>query len=125
MAGRILIVDDYPNAAEILRRWLNHSGREIRTASDGLQALETAEQFLPHVILLDIDIPKLSGFEVAQRIRQQPWGRNTILIGLTGWVQSETRVRADIAGFDALMFKPLNYSQLSALVGAFFQSNQE
>jgi CheY-like chemotaxis protein len=125
MPCRILIVDDYPEAAEILERWLKRSGNEIKTATDGLQALRTAEEFLPDVMLLDMDIPKLSGFEVAYRIRQQPWGRNMIVIGLTGWLALEERQRGENACFDAFLLKPVTYAQLSALLTDFLPSNKE
>jgi CheY-like chemotaxis protein len=121
MPGRVLIVDDYPKAAEVLGRWLQRSGREIRTACDGIQAFETAEQFLPDVMLVDIKLPRLDGYEVAERIRQQPWGKHTVLIALTGWISDEDRARAREAGFTAVLLKPFDRAELSAMIAECFR----
>jgi CheY-like chemotaxis protein len=126
MPGRILIVDDYRNTAEIIGRWVQRSDkqREVKTAVDGLQALRTAEEFLPDLILLDIHIPKLSGFEVAEKIRQQPWGAGIVLVGLSGWISPDERRRIQESGFNALLLKPLNYEELSRLLGELFPANR-
>jgi CheY-like chemotaxis protein len=126
MPGRILIVDDYRNTAEIIGRWVQRSDkqREVKTAVDGLQALQTAEEFLPDLILLDIHIPKISGFEVAQKIRQQPWGAGIVLIALSGWISPDDRQRIQESGFNALLLKPLNYEELSRLLVEFFPTNR-
>jgi CheY-like chemotaxis protein len=98
--------------------------REVKTAVDGLQALQTAEEFLPDLILLDIHIPKISGFEVAQKIRQQPWGAGIVLIALSGWISPDDRQRIQESGFNALLLKPLNYEELSRLLVEFFPTNR-
>ncbi len=113
---RILVVDDYPNAAEGLARWLRRLQHEVRVAFDGLQGIEAAEQFQPEIVLLDIGMPKLNGYETAERIRQQPWGKQMVLVALTGWGQAEDRERSREAGFDLHLVKPVDYGQLRALL---------
>ena len=84
---RILVVDDNHDSALSLAMMLSIMGHETRTAHDGESAVETAESFLPEVVLLDIGLPKLNGYEVAQRIREKPWGASMFLIAVTGWGQ--------------------------------------
>ena len=84
---RILVVDDNHDSALSLAMMLSIMGHETRTAHDGESAVETAESFLPEVVLLDIGLPKLNGYEVAQRIREQAWGASMFLIAVTGWGQ--------------------------------------
>jgi PAS domain S-box-containing protein len=113
---RILVVDDYPNAAESLAKWLRRFGNEVEVAFDGLEAIEAAQQFRPDVMLLDIGMPKLNGYETARRIRQQPWGKHMVLVALTGWGQEEDRKRTREAGFDLHLVKPVDHSQLAAFL---------
>jgi CheY-like chemotaxis protein/two-component sensor histidine kinase len=115
---RILIVDDYPNAAESLARLLRWMGNEVRTALDGLEGVEAAETFRPEVILLDIGMPRLNGYEAAARIRAQPWGKQIVLIALTGWGQAEDRQRTQAAGFDVHLVKPIDHGQLTILLAS-------
>jgi PAS domain S-box-containing protein len=114
---RILVVDDYPNAAESLARWLRRSGHQVRTALDGLQAIETAQTMRPEIVLLDIGMPKLNGYDAARKIRSYDWGKDIVLIALTGWAQEEDRRRTREAGFDGHLVKPVNYGQLTELLG--------
>src|SRR4026209_1537269 len=79
---RILVVDDNHDSALSLAMMLSIMGHETRTAHDGESAVETAESFLPEVVLLDIGLPKLNGYEVAQRIREQAWGASMFLIAV-------------------------------------------
>jgi PAS domain S-box-containing protein len=111
---RILVADDYPGAAETLARWLRRCGHEVRTAVDGLQAVETACDMRPEVVLLDLGMPKLDGYDAARQIRAQPWGKPMVLIALTGWAREEDRQRTRAAGFDAHLVKPFSYDQLIA-----------
>jgi len=111
-AQRILVVDDNVDAAMMLERLLQLNGKQTRTAHSGLDALEVAEQFRPHLILLDIGLPKLNGYEVCRRIRQQPWGKDMVVIALTGWSQEEDRKRSKEAGFNAHFVKPLEREAL-------------
>jgi PAS domain S-box-containing protein len=113
---RILIVDDNRDAAESLALLLGVGGNEIHVAHDGEEALEAAERLRPDVILLDIGLPKLNGYEVCRRIRQHPWGRAIAIIALTGWGQAEDRRRSDEAGFDAHLVKPVKYDDVMALL---------
>lgn len=98
--SRILVVDDNKDSADSLAMLLRLKGNEIRTAHDGLEAVSAAETFHPELVLLDIGLPKLNGYDVARRIRQQPWGRDVILVALTGWGQDEDRRRSKEAGFN-------------------------
>ncbi len=88
---RILVVDDYPHAAESLARRPKRLGHEVQMATDGRQALETAERFRPQVIFLDIEMPELNGYQVATTIREQPWGKHVVLVALTGIGTEEDR----------------------------------
>jgi CheY-like chemotaxis protein len=112
---RILIVDDNPDAVSSLKVVLTTMGYEVRTAQDGPHALEAAEDFRPQVILLDIGLPKLSGYEVARKIRDQPWGRSILLVATTGWGQLDDRQRARQAGFDHHLVKPVDSATLDEL----------
>jgi CheY-like chemotaxis protein/anti-sigma regulatory factor (Ser/Thr protein kinase) len=104
---RILVVDDNKNAAQMLGMLLKALGNDVRTVFDGLAALEMAAQFRPDVVLLDIGMPKLDGYETARRIRREPWGKNMILAALTGWGQEEDKRRTREAGFDHHFVKPV------------------
>ena len=111
-AQRILVVDDNVDAAVMLERLLHLNGKQTRIAHSGLDGLEVAEQFRPHLILLDIGLPKLNGYEVCRRIRLQPWGKDMVVIALTGWGQEEDRKRSKEAGFNAHFVKPLERAAL-------------
>ena len=105
---RILVVDDNEDAAEALAQILRLSGHEVRTAHDGLEALDVAPAFLPQVVMLDLGMPNLNGYETAARIRAQPWGRAIPLVALTGWGQPSDRQRTVAAGFNAHLVKPVD-----------------
>ena len=113
---RILVVDDNKDSADSLKMLLRLKGNDIRTAYDGLEAVEVAETFHPELVLLDIGLPKLNGYDVARRIRQQPWGRDVVLVALTGWGQDEDRRRSQEAGFNFHIVKPLELATLEGLV---------
>lgn len=114
---RILVVDDNQDSAVTLGMLLRLKGNEIRAAHDGLQALAIAETFRPELVLLDIGLPKLNGYDVARRIRAQEWGRKSILVALTGWGQDEDRRRSKEAGFDFHLVKPVDLAHLETLLG--------
>ena len=109
---RILVVDDNRDTAESLAELLNIADMETQTAHDGLEAVASAEAFRPNVVLLDIGLPKLNGYDVCRRIREQPWGKKMVLVALTGWGQEEDRRQSKDAGFDHHMIKPVDYEAL-------------
>lgn len=113
---RILVADDFPESAAALARLLQHDGNDVQTARDGIEAFEVAERFHPDIVVLDIAMPKLNGYETARKIREQPWGKNLILIALTGWGQPEDRQRTQAAGFDAHLTKPVNYDGIMEIL---------
>ena len=115
---RMLIVDDNRDAADSLAMLLRTTGNEIRTAYDGLEALQVASEFRPEVVLLDIGLPKIDGHEVAQRIRREPWGARVCLIAVTGWSDESDRARSRAAGFDHHLVKPLDTAHLAQLLSA-------
>jgi two-component system CheB/CheR fusion protein len=104
---RILVVDDNETAAKMLGMLLEALGNEVRTAFDGLAALDMAGEFRPDIVLLDIGMPKIDGYEVARRFRQESWGQQVVLAALTGWGQEEDKRRARAAGFDHHFVKPI------------------
>jgi signal transduction histidine kinase/CheY-like chemotaxis protein len=115
---RVLIVDDNRDAADSLAMLLRIAGNEVRTAYDGPEALEVAQEFRPRVVLLDIGLPKMDGHEVAQRLRQEPWGRPMVLIAVTGWSDETDRAKSRAAGFDHHLVKPLDTAHLAQLLDA-------
>jgi signal transduction histidine kinase len=117
-ARRVLVVDDNPDSLESLAMLLSISGNETRTAHDGLEALAEAEGFRPELVLLDIGLPKLNGFDAARRIREQPWGKEMVLVALTGWGQDAHRRKAKESGFDLHMVKPVALESLKELLAS-------
>jgi signal transduction histidine kinase/ActR/RegA family two-component response regulator len=113
---RILIVDDNRDAADSQAMMLRILGNETRTAYDGLEGVQLADTFRPDVVLLDIGLPKLNGFEACRRIREQPWGKKLILVAMTGWGQEEDHRRSHEAGFDGHMVKPVDPKSLIKLL---------
>jgi PAS domain S-box-containing protein len=109
---RILVVDDNQDSARSLAMLLRLTGNETHMSYDGLEAVEAAARFRPDVILMDIGLPKLNGYEAARRIRQQPWNRHAALIALTGWGQEEDRQRSRAAGFNSHLVKPVDLDDL-------------
>jgi len=116
VSRRILVADDNADAMESLATLLELEGHQVIRATNGPLALEAAEQHLPEVILLDIGMPQLDGYEVARRIREQPWGTQMLLVALTGWGQDSDRRRSRDAGFDCHLVKPLNLEELTPLL---------
>ncbi|HYE88671.1 MAG TPA: response regulator [Vicinamibacterales bacterium] len=113
---RILVVDDNHDSALSLAMMLSIMGHETHTAHDGESAVATAESFLPDVVLLDIGLPKLNGYEVAHRIRERAWGASMFLIAVTGWGQEEDRQRSSEVGLNVHMVKPVEPSALEKLL---------
>jgi CheY-like chemotaxis protein len=115
---RVLVVDDNRDAAASLAMMLSLVGHETRTAQDGLEALELAEVFRPDAILLDIGLPKLNGYDVCCRIREQSWGKRSFIVAITGWGQEDDRRRSREAGFDQHLVKPVDFAALETLLAA-------
>jgi CheY-like chemotaxis protein len=109
-------VDDNRDGADTLAMMLKIMGHETRTAHDGVEALAAAEAFRPDVVLCDIGLPKLNGYEVARRIREQGWGEGMVLIAQTGWGQEEDRCRSKEAGFNFHLVKPVDPDALEKLL---------
>ena len=113
---RILVVDDNEDAAATLAVLLNLMGHETRTACDGMEALDIARLFHPEVALLDIAMPRLNGYETARRMRQEPWGRDMLLVALSGWGQDADRLKSSSAGFDSHLVKPVDVVEIERVL---------
>jgi PAS domain S-box-containing protein len=113
---RILVVDDNRDSADSLAMVLQLRGNETRAAYDGLEAVAVAATFQPDIVLLDIGLPKLNGFDAARRIRDQSDGNGIVLVALTGWSQEADRQRALEAGFDGYAVKPVDHAVLHKLL---------
>jgi CheY-like chemotaxis protein len=109
---RILVVDDNRDSAESLALMLKLSGHETEISLDGEQALAAAATFRPDVVLLDLGMPKVNGYEVCRRLREQPWGETMTVIAQTGWGQDEDKRRTEAVGFDAHLVKPVDPAAL-------------
>ncbi len=105
---RILVVDDNRDGADSLFQMLNIMGHEARTAYDGQEGVDMAGEFRPDLVLLDIGLPTLDGYEVCRLIRETSWGKDVVLIAVTGWGQDEDRRRSQDAGFDLHLVKPVD-----------------
>lgn len=114
---RILIVDDNRDSADSLAAMLQIVGNDVRTAYDGQAGVDEAESFRPDVIIFDIGMPTLNGYEACRRIREQVWGAGVVLIAMTGWGKDEDRRRAHDAGFDHHLVKPVDVQTLLKLLG--------
>jgi PAS domain S-box-containing protein len=112
VAQRILVVDDNRDSATSMAKLLTMTGYQTQTAFDGIEALDAAEKFRPDVVLLDIGLPKMNGYEAARKLRERPWAERLLLVALTGWGQEEDRQKSRNSGFDAHMVKPVEYKAL-------------
>jgi PAS domain S-box-containing protein len=113
---KILLVDDNRDAADTCAMLLEASGHHVQTAYTGRQALELARAFRPHAVLLDIGLPDMDGYSVARQIRATPWGRDTVLVAVTGWGQEQARQDAVEAGFDQHLVKPISAETVETLL---------
>jgi CheY-like chemotaxis protein len=118
----VLVADDTPQAAELLEVYLAHTDYEVRIANDGEQTLALVESWKPDLILLDIMMPKISGFEVCKRIRANPATRNTAVVMITALDQPSDIERAVEAGCDDFLSKPINKGDLLHRVQALLAS---
>jgi PAS domain S-box-containing protein len=120
---RILVVDDNRDSAFSMAMMLQLLGNEVRTAHDGIEAVALAQRFRPQVVLMDIGMPRLNGYEATQRIREQPWGCDMAIIALTGWGQEVDRARSMEAGCNGHLVKPVNLPDLEKLLIELQSSN--
>jgi CheY-like chemotaxis protein/two-component sensor histidine kinase len=123
-SGRILVVDDNADAATTLAMVLRNCGHEVFTAGSGPQALDIGEQHQPNVVILDIGMPDMNGYEVAGRMRQTRWGDETLLLALTGWGHKDDVARAQAAGFDGHMTKPVDPGRVEAVIDEFLKTRR-
>ncbi len=115
---RVLIVDDNLDSAESLAMLLEITGNKTYMAHDGLEALEQIEKYRPEVVLLDIGLPRVDGHEVCRRVREKSWGKDIVVIALTGWGQDDDRRKSEEAGFNGHLVKPVDYDKLLELLAA-------
>jgi CheY-like chemotaxis protein len=117
LTGRkILVADDDQDSAESLAMLIQMMGHDVRAAQSGLAALDLAEEFRPDLIVLDIGMPGLDGYEVCRRIRQHEWGQAIVIAALTGWTRDEDRDRSEQAGFNHYLVKPVDPKALEELI---------
>ena len=117
-ARRVLVADDNRDGADIMALLLHQYGYDVSVAHNGPDALATAARNKPEIVILDIGMPGMSGYEVAQRIRAESWGRQILLIALTGWGQEDDKRQAFDAGFDHHLIKPIDPDALEALMAS-------
>jgi CheY-like chemotaxis protein len=122
---RILIVDDYPDALEIWGLYLRTLGYEVETAEDGLKAVEQAHRSLPDIIVLDLELPGITGFEAAVRLRQAPETANIPLIAATGYSHVKQLDQARECGFDSIVVKPCEPDALVAEIERLLARSQQ
>jgi CheY-like chemotaxis protein len=115
---RVLIVDDNEDAATSLAMLLKVMNCDARVAHGGFEALEIAPEFRPELVLLDLGMPKLNGYDTCRRMRAEPWGRTSKIVALTGWTKAESDLRAEEAGFDEHLVKPADRATLRKLLGS-------
>lgn len=113
---RVLVVDDNIDAAMSLAALLELSGSETRVAHDGEEALATAKRYRPDVILLDLGLPRMSGYDVCRAIRSGPGGDEPLIVALSGWGQEQDRIKSDHAGFDGHLVKPADFAQVTEVL---------
>lgn len=113
---KILVVDDNRDAADTCAAMLEASGHHVQTAYTGRQALELADRFCPHAVVLDIGLPDVDGYTLAKKLRTSPWARGAVLIAATGWGQDEDRRRAFEAGVDHHLTKPVAAEAVEAIL---------
>ena len=114
----VLVVDDNRDAAVSLATLLRLQGHEAVTAASGVEALRLADARPPEVMLLDLGMPHMSGYDVARCVRERPWGNHVLLVALTGWGQEQDRRRSHEAGFDHHLVKPVDLAELERLLHA-------
>jgi CheY-like chemotaxis protein len=114
----VLIVDDVKDNADSLALLLGALGHEAHAVYGGSAAIELANEVRPDVVLLDLGMPRMDGYEVCRQLRREPWGKTMLIVALTGWGQENDRARTEGAGFDHHLVKPADLSSLSQLLHA-------
>jgi PAS domain S-box-containing protein len=117
---RILVIDDLADSADSLAILLRAMGHDAHVAYDGEEGIAAAQKLAPEVIVLDIGMPKMNGYETCRYIRKQPWGQDIHLVALTGWGQTNDRIRTEDAGFDCHLVKPVDPAELSNVLARWF-----
>jgi len=113
---RILVVDDNEDSAATLSRLLAFLGNDVRVAQDGVEAVKTARRFAPNVTIMDLNMPRMDGYEAARRMRALPRGKGMLLIALTGMGQQEAMDRSREVGYDHHLLKPVDLGTLQRLI---------
>jgi CheY-like chemotaxis protein len=113
-----LVIDDNVDLARGMATLLKLLNHEVWMAHDGPSGLEAARGYRPEVVLLDIGLPGLNGFQVAEQLRREEFGKNVVLIAVTGYGQEEERQQARASGFDHFITKPVDFATLTALMVA-------
>jgi CheY-like chemotaxis protein len=122
---RVLIVDDNVDSAKSLALLLRLNGSDTQSAHDGVEAVEKAAAYRPDAILLDIGLPKMNGYDACRAIRKEPWGKDMVIVALTGWGQDEDRRKSEQAGFNGHFVKPVDFAALIKLLCDLKQSPVE
>ena len=122
---RMLIVDDGARTREMYSMLLRKRGHEVETAPDGKSAIEKVKSFRPEVVLLDVGMPRLNGFDTCLRIRELPCGKDIVMIAVTGWAQEEVQQRADESGFDGILVKPVGAQRIVELAGSLLERKRD
>lgn len=115
---KVLVVDDNVDGAVTLSVILKHMGNSVRITHDGRSALAVGAEFVPDVILMDIGMPGMDGYETCERMRMEEWSANVKIVALTGWGQEEDKRKARRAGFDLHLVKPVDRSTLMEVIGS-------
>jgi PAS domain S-box-containing protein len=113
---RVLVVDDNEDSGDTLSMLLRVKGHDVRTARNGLEAIEMVADFLPEVILMDVGMPTLNGYDATRRIRQMPFGKDIYIVAVTGWGQPDDKQRSAEAGCSAHVTKPVDFNALEGLL---------
>jgi CheY-like chemotaxis protein len=115
---RVLLVDDNRDSVETLSMLLRIKGHDAQIAQSGEEAMAAADQYQPHLVVLDLSLPGMDGYEVARQLRRRPYGANLVLVALTGWSGREVQARAAEAGFDFHLLKPVEWPELEEVLEA-------
>ena len=122
--GKVMVVDDNRDAADTLSLVLRMSGHEVLVGHSGKDALELGSREHPNVVILDIGMPDMTGYDAARRIRREAWGRQVLLVAVTGWGQEDDKEKARAAGFDQHLTKPIDPDHLERVLTAFLASDK-